>query len=147
MHDAHQSEFLGGKVRRLSLPLLEAPAPAWAPLLKRLALPQGELAQIHDGDEGMRYVAVIEFLPGVVRGNHFHKHKEEWVYLIQGEVRLTVEDTKSRARESLTLGAGDLVWIGVEIAHAFQANQAGCGIELSPARFDPQDTYRVVVAP
>jgi mannose-6-phosphate isomerase-like protein (cupin superfamily) len=138
-------EYLGGRVRKLSLPRLETPAPAYGPPLKRLALPQGELAQIHDSDQGMRYLAVIEFRPGGVRGNHYHKHKEEWVYLIEGEVGLTVEDMRTRTRESLVLVAGDLVRIGLEVAHAFQTLEPGRAIEFSPSRFDAEDTHRKMV--
>jgi mannose-6-phosphate isomerase-like protein (cupin superfamily) len=138
-------EYLGGRVRKLSLPRLETPAPASGPILKRLALPQGELAQIHDSDQGMRYLAVIEFKPGRVRGNHYHKRKEESVYIIDGEVRLMVEDIRTRTRESLVLAAGDLVWIGLEVAHAFEPLAPGRAIEFSPSRFAAEDTYRALV--
>lgn len=140
-----ESSLLGGKVRKRSLPVLDPPAGPEAPALKRLALPQGELAQVHDSEAGMRYLALIELRPGGVRGNHYHKRKEEWVYLIEGQVELTVEDIHAQSRASVLLGAGDLVWIGVEVAHAFRPLAPGSALEFSPQRYDPDDTYRVVL--
>src|SRR5436305_702140 len=80
--------LLGGKVRKQALAVVQPPSVAESPTLKRLMLPQGELAQFYDGDEGIRYIAQIELQAGSVRGNHYHKAKEEWVYLISGEVNL-----------------------------------------------------------
>jgi mannose-6-phosphate isomerase-like protein (cupin superfamily) len=114
-----------------------------APTVKRLLLPQGELAQFYDANEGMRYIAIIELLAGTVRGNHYHKVKEEWLYLMQGEVLLIVQDMDSKARESVPLRAGDLVVIPTDIAHALQVVTPGQAVEFSPARFDHLDIHRV----
>jgi quercetin dioxygenase-like cupin family protein len=108
-----------------------------------LLLPQGELAQFYDANDGMRYIAFIELLPGTVRGNHYHRIKEEWIYLMQGEVLLIVEDLDSKTRASVPLRAGDLVLIPTGIAHALQVGAPGQAIEFSPARFDPLDIHRV----
>ncbi len=97
-----ESTFLNGKVCKLSFPVLQLPLEPDAPALRRLLLPQGELAQFHDAEEGIRYMAFIELLPGQVRGNHYHKVKEELVYVIRGEVLLSVADIDSkRARRWL----------------------------------------------
>src|SRR5207244_7219783 len=71
-----ESTFLSGKVLRRSLPVVQPASGSGAPSLKRLLLPQGELAQFYDGEEPIRYLAYIELRPGVVRGNHYHKVKE-----------------------------------------------------------------------
>jgi len=136
------TEFLNGKVRKQSLPEFELPVAADAPTVKRLLLPQGELAQFYDANEGMRYLAFIELRAGSVRGNHFHKVKEEWVYMIRGEVLLIVEDVESKAREFVPLRAGDLAVIRTEIAHVLQVLEAGQAVEFSTARFDPLDIHR-----
>src|SRR5207244_1538986 len=107
-----------------------------------LLLPQGELAQFYDAEQGVRYLAFIELRSGSVRGNHYHRVKEEWVYIIAGELALIVEDISTRARESLPLGAGDLVFIPTGIAHALQVQQTGQAIEFSVARFDPLDIHK-----
>jgi mannose-6-phosphate isomerase-like protein (cupin superfamily) len=142
-----ESAFLNGKVLKRSLPVLELPLGPEAPRLKRLFFPQGELAQFYDGDEGIRYMAFIELLPGQVRGNHYHKVKEELVYVIRGEVLLSVEDIDSKARASLALRAGDLAVIQTGIAHALQTVEPGQAIEFSTSRFDAADIHRFPLSP
>ena len=134
---------LSGKVRRWQLPAV-VPGPAGNDLLlKRVLLPQGELAQFHDSEEGIRYIAAIELKAGTVRGNHYHKIKREYVYTLSGKVLLVLEDLETRARDSLELTAGNLVLIPPGVVHALQVKESGMAVEFSPNRFDPNDTYRV----
>ena len=134
--------LLAGKVTKRTLPVVQPPSPPDSPTLKRLTLPQGELAQFYDGDEGIRYIAQIELQAGSVRGNHYHKAKQEWVYMMSGEVTLIVEDLESKTRESVQLNAGDLAFIQTGIVHALQVTKSGQAIEFSTCRFDPNDIYR-----
>jgi hypothetical protein len=140
-----ESEFLNGKVLKRSLPLLQLPLGPDAPVLKRLLLPQGELAQFYDADQGIRYLAFIELLPGQVRGNHYHQVKEELVYVIRGEVLLEVADIDSNARASVALRSGDLAVIRTRIAHALRAVAPGQAIEFSSSRFDLADIHRFLL--
>ena len=133
---------MGGKVRRRTLPVV-APGPAGSGLLlKRVLLPQGELAQFHDSEEGIRYIAAIELKAGTVRGNHYHKIKREYVYVLSGNVLLVLEDLETRARETLELTTGNLVLIPPGIVHALQVKESGMAVEFSADRFDASDTYR-----
>jgi mannose-6-phosphate isomerase-like protein (cupin superfamily) len=134
--------FLGGKVLKCTLQVLPADGHAYEPRLKRLLLPQGELAQFYDGEQGMRYMAFIALQPDSVRGQHYHKVKEEWFYLIQGQVILLVEDIASKLREAIPLRTGDLVFIPAGIAHALRPLEPGQGVEYSPTRYDRADVYR-----
>ena len=136
------SAILEGRVLKRSLPALRLPLVPDPPALKRLMLPQGELAQFYDADEGIRYLAFIELLPGQVRGNHYHEIKEELVYVMRGQVLLSVADIDSKARASVTLRAGDLAVILTRIAHALRPVEPGQAIEFSPQRFDVADIYR-----
>lgn len=141
-----ESSFLDGKVTKQSLPAVQPPVPADTPVRKRLLLPQGELAQFHDADEPVHYLAYIELLEGQTRGNHYHQVKEESVYVIRGELELVVEDVASRAREVVSLRAGDLAVIQPGIAHVLRTLKPGQAIEFSKARFDPADTHRFPLA-
>ncbi len=135
--------ILGRKVFKWTLPALE-PGPAGKEvILKRIMLPQGELAQFHDSDEAMRYIAAIELKAGSVRGNHYHKIKREYVYVFSGEVLLVLQDIETDTRETLEIHGGDLILIHPEIIHALQVRQGGLAIEFSPQRFDANDTYRM----
>jgi hypothetical protein len=133
--------FLDGKVLKRTLPALPSASGSDEPRLKRLLLPQGELAQFYDGEEGMRYLAFIGLQTGAARGHHYHKFKQEWLYLIQGELLLLVEDIESKIRESLPLRTGDVALISPNIAHAFRPLQPGQAVEYSPTRFNRADTF------
>lgn len=141
-HSISEAQFLAGNVRKQNLPLFEAPSATDAPLLKRIALPQGHLAQFHDDAQPIHYIASIELREGTVRGNHFHKVKREFIYVLKGELLLLLEDVVSKDRESIPLKEGELVVINPGIAHALRVTQAGMAIEFSPARFDGSDIYR-----
>ena len=49
----------------------------------------------------MRYISYIELRADGLRGNHFHRRKQEWVYVIQGALEL-IEDRSGteRARDA-----------------------------------------------
>jgi hypothetical protein len=141
-----EATFLNGRVIIRSLPLLQLPLGPDAPALRRLLLPQGELAQFYNAKEGIHYMAFIELLPGRARGNHYHRVKEELIYVIHGEVMLSVADIDSQARASAALRAGDLAVIRTRIAHALRAVEPGQAIEFSSSRFDPADIHSFPLA-
>ena len=136
-----ESEYLAGQVVKWSLPLITGRPGPDAPALKRLLLPQGELAQVYDAEEGIRYMAVIEARVGCVRGNHYHKVKRERIYVLQGELLVVVEDIQTKARASVPLQTGDLLFIQTGIAHALQTVEPGLAIEFGLARFDTADIF------
>jgi quercetin dioxygenase-like cupin family protein len=139
------SSHLSGKITKLSLPVFDGPPGPDAPLLKRILLRQGELAQVHDDDRPIHYLALIELREGTERGNHYHDSKEEFIYLEQGELLLLVEDIRTKARESLSMKAGDLVFIATGVAHTLRVTKPGRAIEFSTVRFNPADTFRYVI--
>jgi quercetin dioxygenase-like cupin family protein len=134
-------KFLGGRVTKYSLPVVE-PGKSGNPALKRLILGQGELAQFYDDNEGARYIAMVELKVGSVRGNHFHVLKDELIYVLAGQLLLLLEDPSTKTRESVELMAGDVATISPGIAHALQTVHPGYAIECSKVRFDPEDVHR-----
>jgi uncharacterized RmlC-like cupin family protein len=139
--------FLGGKVRKLSLPVVQGRPEPKAPHLKRLLLAQGELAQFYDGPEGMRYLAFVELRVEAVRGNHYHTIKEEWIYMISGELLLVLEDIASGMRDQFTIACGDLAFIPTRVAHALHVRESGQAVEFSQVAFDPADSYPYPLQP
>lgn len=139
------TSFLSGKVLKWSLPVLALPLQPDAPQLKRLALAQGELAQIYDEDQGLRYLACVELRAGSIRGNHYHHKKQEWIYLVAGVLDLTVKDMVTQEWVRLDLRAGDLAFIQTGIAHALRVKESGQAVEFSVARFDPGDLVPVLL--
>ena len=111
---------LSGKVWKRALPVFTGPPEPGAPSLKRMLLPQGELAQVHDSDEGIHFLACIELREGTTRGNHFHKVKREFIYLLSGAFVLLLEDVASKVRETMAVSPGELVFISTEVAHTLR---------------------------
>ena len=138
-----ETSYFDGRVLKWSLPEVQPGASGNEPVLKRLMLPQGELAQMYDSEHGIRYIASIELLAGSVRGNHYHKVKKEYVYMLTGTVMLVLEDTASKERHSCELKRGDLALITPGIAHSLQVTESGQAVEFSPNRFDSADIYRL----
>jgi quercetin dioxygenase-like cupin family protein len=145
MNTTDDTTVFGGKVRKRSLPVYHGSAPPGADGPKRLILPQGELSNIYDAEEGLRYAALIEMRVGTVRGNHVHRVKEELVYVISGRLELIVQESSQGEVLRLELRPGDLAFIATGIAHAIKPLEAGLAIEFSKARFDPADSERVVL--
>lgn len=141
------ASYLQGRLLHHALPQLAIPTPPDAPLLRRVALPQGELAQLVNGPEGIRYLATLQLLAGTVRGNHVHFAKRESVYLMSGSARLVARDLDSAERIELMIAPGDLVQIAPRVAHAFHVLADGWGVEFAPDPLDPSDTHRHPVDP
>lgn len=133
--------LFSGRLVKRSLPCLTPGLGGELPPLKRLALAQGELAQFHDADPGIHYIAALELVEASVRGNHYHTRKEEHVYLMRGSMELIVEDPGSRERAEVRMEPGDLTVIQPGLAHAFRILHPGVAIEFSPTRFDPADIH------
>jgi len=85
---------------------------------------------------------VVELRPGTLRGNHFHRRKAETVYLVSGEMNVLVKDPENATRETIPLKAGDVLTIPAGIAHVMQPTAAGYAVEISPTRFEPEDTEK-----
>lgn len=139
------ASYLEGKLLVRSLPVFQTAPPADALGPKRLVLPQGELANFYDGQEGICYIAYIELRPQSVRGNHWHRVKEEQIYVISGELVLVAQELESGTRATVELHAGDWAKIAPGIVHALKTLQAGQAIEFSKTRFDPSDIQKLTI--
>jgi quercetin dioxygenase-like cupin family protein len=135
-----EETLLQGKVKIWTLPKVQPGVNEAG--LKRLMLPQGELAQFYDEEQGVRYIASIELKAGTVRGNHYHQEKREYVYVLAGRLRLVVRELAMEKREERELEAGSLIFIEPGIVHALDVRENGVAVEFSANRFDPKDTYR-----
>jgi hypothetical protein len=140
----HCTIRLNGKVKVWTLP--EVRPPADPSLLKRVLLPQGTLSQFHNGSPAIHYIAAFDLVLGGVRGNHYHKRKQEYVYLLHGSISLVIRDLASGQEDTLAMHEGDLALIETEVVHALVPLKAGLGVEFSPAPFDPEDIFKVQLA-
>lgn len=81
---------------------------------------------------------------GVVRGNHYHRHSAEVFCLIQGRVRVMLEDVITKERRTLDLSVNEGKYsrlkIGPNIAHSLQSiSDYAMMICFSSTEFNEQD--------
>lgn len=125
------------------LPIMDPPLPHSG---GRMVNSSGEMAQIV-GDESVRHVVYIDFKPdGKPRGNHYHvKMQTHGIYVIKGELRVTLVDIEDESRDTVTLHAGDFIRIKPRCAHVFVAQEYSQALELNDTPFDPADTIPYVI--
>lgn len=58
--------------------------------------------------------------PGVVRGNHYHKHKKEWLYVLSGRAKIYLYDLKTKKVTVFSVDEKrpELIEIGTNLVHA-----------------------------
>jgi UDP-2-acetamido-2,6-beta-L-arabino-hexul-4-ose reductase len=60
--------------------------------------------------------------PGAIRGNHYHKHKIEWLCVTFGTGRIVLEDNVTKERKEFEMNGDSpvLVKIPSNVAHAIE---------------------------
>jgi len=77
--------------------------------LKKMSDSRGFLVEFMNAPDlpaGMKEFAqiyVVTLAPGAVRGNHYHKHKFEWVSAVAGKIRMIVEDVETKNKKEIIL--------------------------------------------
>lgn len=97
---------------------------------------------------GQIYLIGIE--PGKVRGNHYHKEKQEWIIMAEGEMEVGMKDVESGETETAILKADPLspkkMRIGPGVIHTFsnKTEKKVAFIEYSTWLYDAEneDIYR-----
>src|SRR5688572_4287290 len=113
-------------------PLLVTDQPATRPEVRaRLALAKGEMAVLTDTGQIIRHLAYLELRPGQRRGDHYHKLRREYSYVISGGISLYLEELATGAKATAQLVPGDLLFIQPGIAHAFVPTAAGHALEFA----------------
>ncbi len=62
-----------------------------------------EILKSSEMKEQIKEVLLIVSKPGVVRGNHYHKKKAEWLYIIMGKGKFIYEDVKTGERKEFII--------------------------------------------
>ena len=73
---------------------------------KRWVEDKGEFVQV-SYREDVRHVAYFELMKGFTRGGHYHNHKEEVFYIIDGRVRGVFYDLETGEELSVEALAGE----------------------------------------
>jgi len=73
---------------------------------------------------------ITDVPPGALLGNHFHGHKKELVYVVEGYLELTLEDTRTGQKATETVSEGNLLEFPPFLAHRFRAITASTLAEI-----------------
>lgn len=137
--------FFGGRAFVKSLLVTDQPAPR-SEICARILSPRGEMAVLTDGAKPIRHLAYIELRPGMLRGNHYHKLRHEYCYLIAGELALTLLEIESGEKVVVQMRTGDMAFISPQIAHALNPTIQGYAVEYAAEPFDVADVFPQQIA-
>jgi len=135
-----EESFFRGRATVKSLLVTDQPGNR-SEVCARITSVRGELAVLTDGSIPIRHLSYVELLPGMVRGNHFHKKRHEFFYLISGELTLTMAEISTGEQAVMQMRAGDLAYITPEIAHALNPTSQGHAVEFAAESFDLSDVF------
>ena len=120
-------------------------------LERRIFSEKGEMAQIlnrtHEAFKQLVYWELDSARTSQERGHHYHERKVERLYVLTGELELSLKDIESLASKRLKVKAGNRVIISPRVAHAFRSLMYSQVLEYSPDPYDPTDTtpYKVAI--
>ena len=100
----------------------------------------GYTMQLNHG-KPLNFTAVIEFLPGKPRGNHYHIEREEYLTVLSGKLQASFwhPDTPG-CKESHVLTPGMQVCIPAGVAHVYEAVETTIAIEQAEQYYRVADT-------
>ena len=107
---------------------------------KRWDEERGEFVQV-SYLEAIGHLAYFQIRPGFVRGNHFHRKKEEIFYILKGTIRAIFMDMTTGEREERILTKGQKIRVQPGCAHVFYGVEEALVIEYSPQYYDKTDAY------
>ena len=87
-----------------------------------------ELLKANEIKEPVLQLHVASIKPGQVRGNHYHKKRVEWLFIIAGKAELCLQDVNSRKKNCYkpSLKKPKLITVFPYVAHAIK--NAGKGM-------------------
>lgn len=83
---------------------------------------------------------------GIVRGNHYHKKWHEWFGVIEGKVKVVVEDVRTKKRLQITLSADKDKYVRIEagpyVAHAIVSlTRTASLLSYADGEWNDKDTH------
>jgi oxalate decarboxylase/phosphoglucose isomerase-like protein (cupin superfamily) len=97
-------------------------------------------------DETIEHVSIITSASGAVRGNHYHKLTSQWLYILEGRLKVATREPNGEVRTA-TVEMGDVVSTGPMEEHATVALEPTTMLVLTRGprggRDYETDTYRL----
>ncbi|MGH7076062.1 MAG: cupin domain-containing protein [Stellaceae bacterium] len=106
---------------------------------------RGEIIDILKNNP-VEYATLITSKKGAVRANHFHKDTYQWVYMVEGRMRIRAQ-MPSAEIEEVVLNKGELIVNVPHESHAFEALEDSVMLVLTKGPRGGEnyekDTYRL----
>lgn len=101
--------------------------------------------------QSVKHFFISKSIPGAIRGNHFHKKKHEYFYVVQGKCLIIVEDMNNHKQEKILISDKDNLIVSMEPNKAHAMKNVGNNELILLALVNEQldrknpDTYPYVV--
>lgn len=103
-------------------------------------------------NEPVHHVGIVTFTKGAIRGKHYHKESDQWNYVLEGKIELTVKDidNENSSPETTILVKGDSIMVGANWYHKFKGLEDSSMLfsETGPRKTREQyekDTHRMEI--
>jgi len=74
---------------------------------------RGDFREILRTDKGLmseiKQVSIGKTFPGIIKAFHWHKHQDDLIYVIRGDIQLVLYDQR---RDSITKGETQIIFLG-----------------------------------
>lgn len=90
---------------------------------------RGEIFDILE--ERIGHVGMVTFVPGVTRGNHYHKISTQYSYILEGTVRLVTSNVDGSNRQEYILKPGTCTILPPLTVHTYTAVTEAKMLDLS----------------
>lgn len=98
--------------------------------------------------DGIRHIAINVIKPGCIKGNHYHKLKNEYFYLASGQVVFTLENIKTKTIMVNTLSS-PMALAEIPKNHAHKVQNVGESdavlIQMADQLYNNTDSYKYII--
>ena len=94
--------------------------------------------------KNLNFLSVLETPQGTLRGNHYHRERSEYLYILKGKmVGYFWNPFDASEKFETILREGDLVTINPNLAHAIKPLEHNISVEFSEQAFNIKDYFYV----
>ena len=98
--------------------------------------------------DGIKHIAINVIKPGCIKGNHYHKLKNEYFYLASGQVVFILENTETNAIGKYTLSS-PMAFVEIPKNHAHKVENIGDSdavlIQMADQLYNDSDSYKYLI--
>jgi len=99
---------------------------------------RGHIRDLLPPDVSVRHVGLITSAAGSVRGNHYHRSKDEWFFLVYGKATAAFRDSDGDLH-SFVMEGGDRAFVPRGVTHSYFFHEESSLLDLGTETFDPLD--------